>query len=251
MAISEWKRSLFNSAMAVSVILVLAILLRTFWVYHLFEFSDGMDMISVLVYPLALSTFLPFACIFPMLPYACSFLEEMNSGYSNYIVLRCGVGSYIRRKLFFTGLSGGIALLVPFGMLFVMVACVFRDVTIDNFPYMYIGTIWEPYLMVGGGRMMLLMRLMLIFMFGILWAEIPLMVSFIVSNRYVVFIVTFVLYQLTWLLLPPQVNTAYLFRSDFSTYEMPIVLPYIVLGLYIILAAVVNALLMRKRIRGD
>ena len=55
---SEWKRSLFNSAMAVSVILVLAILLRTFWVYHLFEFSDGMDMISVLVYPFALRMFI-------------------------------------------------------------------------------------------------------------------------------------------------------------------------------------------------
>ena len=246
------KQSLINVRMAVSIILVFIILIRTFFVHDLFVLGKEMDVLTILTYPFAMSTFVPFACIFPILPYALSYLEEKNSGYYSHIVLRCGIGKYVGNKILFTGLSGGVSLAVPFAVLFIIADIIGQPTSEEYLPYMYMEKIWAPYIFIWGGKLVLIMRLVLIFLFGVLWSEIALCLSLIVCNRYVAFIVPFVIYQILWMLVPGVMNPVGLFRADMDKVgSVTMLTPYLIQVIVITVMIAVNIILMRKRVSDE
>ncbi len=248
----NFKRAILNVGMFFAIIMVFIILFRTFITYDLFNIGKEMDVISLLTYPFAMSTFVPFACIFPVLPYAFTYLEEKNSGYYKYILMRCGVKKYIFNKIFFTGLSGGISLLIPFTFIFIIAGVCSQQVSTEFFPYMYIGKIWEPYLYIFGGKLVLFLRLILIFLFGVLWAEIALLISTIISNRYIVFVVPFVIYQISWMILPGIINPVILFRADFDQREyINIVSPFFVQCIFIVAIIFILKSVLKKKVRYE
>ena len=243
----ECKKALKNPMMVVSVIITFIILLRVFFIYDLF--NTKMDYLTMFTYPIALSGFLPFAALLAILPYAFSYLEEKNSGYGNYIISRCGIKKYVVSKVLSVGVSGGVAMTIPFILIIVIVLLNGESVTTTNYPEMYVGRIWEPYLFIWGGKFIFLLRVLLIFMFGTEWAEIALFISVCYSNRYVVFIMTFVCYQLMWMILPTKINMTYLFRADFSRETMNIYTPYLIWCIYIMAICLLNYILMIKKMK--
>lgn len=250
--IKNLKKSFLNMGMFFSIIAAFIILIRTFFTYDLFNIGQEMDIISLLTYPFAMSTFVPFACLFPILPYAFTFLEEKNSGYYKYVLMRCSRKKYIFNKILFTGISGGASLVCPFAIIFLIADICSCDVSTEHFPYMYIDKIWGPYVFILGGRLVLLLRLVLIFLFGVLWAEIALFISTIVSNRYIVFIVPFVSYQISWMILPGIINPVMLFRADFDKSEyINIFTPYVVQCIIISLVIIVTMKLMKKKVKDE
>lgn len=245
----NFRQSLLNLGMAVAVIVPFILLIRTFFVYRLFTEGKNMDVLSLLTHPFALSTFGPFACIFPMLPYSFSYLDEKNSGYIKYIILRCSKRKYIFNKLFFTGLSGGVSMFLTFLVIFIIADVCAQDVSQAFYPYMYEGKIWEPYVMAWGGRLVLLMRLVLVFLFGVLWALVGLLVSTVIPNKYVSFILPFAMYQLGWMFLPGVINPHILLRADFDVRQgVTMSTPYLVQGAFIILVGILTVLMLKKRI---
>ena len=243
----ECKKALINPMMFISVFITFIILLRVFFIYDLF--NTTMDYLTMFTYPIALSGFLPFAALLAILPYAFSYLEEKNSGYGNYIISRCGIKKYIVSKVMSVGVAGGVAMTIPFILIIVIVLINGASVTRVNYPEMYEGRRWEPYLLIWGGKFILLLRLVLIFMFGAAWAEIALFISACYSNRYVVFIMTFVCYQLMWMILPTKINMTYLFRADYSQETMSIYTPYLIWCVYILVVCLFNYLIMIKKVK--
>lgn len=240
----ECKKAIKCPMMIISSVIAFVILLRVFFLYNLF--NTQMDYLTMLTYPLTLSGFLPFAAVFAVLPYAFSYLEEKNSGYVAYIITRSGKRKYITSKLLTVGLSGGVAEVLPFVLIAIVILINGESVTVSDYPEVYIGRIWETYMFMMGGKVVLLMRLVLIFMFGIFWAEVALLISVLYSNRYVVFVVTFVCSQFMWMILPPGINMFYLFRADFSRETMHIYTPYLIECVYILMVCVVTYILIKK-----
>ena len=82
-----------------------------------------------------------------------------------------------------------------------------------------------------------------------LLGEVALLISVLYSNRYVVFVVTFVCSQFMWMILPPGINMFYLFRADFSRETMHIYTPYLIECVYILMVCVVTYILIKKRLK--
>lgn len=74
---------------------------------------------------------------------------------------------------------------------------------------------------VGGGLLVLGLKLILAFVFGFLWALVPLAISAWVPNRYVTLIAPFVLYQCMWALLSgTPFNPVGLLRCDMGNMDL-------------------------------
>lgn len=233
-----------------SCLLVLIILFRPLISDGLLIVNKDQDMLTWLATPMAASGITPFICIFPTLPYAYSYLEEINCQYYKYVVSRCNHKKYKLNKIIFTALSGGASLLIPCMILFLIISLFGAD-TFEHFPYIYENMQWSPYLLIWGGRFVLLLKLINIFLFGCVWALIALLVSVIIPNRYIAFIVPFALYQAIWIITSNSkglgiLNPGALFRGD-TFLGMPLLLPHLIHLTAIIIIFITTYHLMQWR----
>ena len=98
-----------------------------------------------------------------------------------------------------------------------------------------------------GGRFVLLLKAILLFLFGVMWAELALLFSNIFKNRYVAYVLPFLAYELMWLVFPVGIwNPVYLVRSDFGR-EVSVLIPYLVDIGYIAILCFMNMALMKRR----
>ena len=125
--------SIFNGGMLLSIILSLLILLQSLSSAHIFSTDSNMDYLSITLIPLATSGYVPFACFFAVFPYAFSFLEEYNSGYIKYILLRMDRKRYLRQKIIAVSISGGVAMVIPFFFIFFLLQGQFFSLFIVHF----------------------------------------------------------------------------------------------------------------------
>lgn len=250
----NFKKSIFNIGMFISCAATFLILLRPLIFDGQIYINKEQDMLTWLTGPMGTSGYLPFASIFPTLPYAFSYLEEKNSGYIKHIISRIGLKKYKLNKIFFTALSGGLAVAVPCFILFLMLSGMGAEVSEINYPYMYADSQYAPYLFVWGGRFVLIIKLIIIFLFGCGWALIALLISLLVQNRYMAFIIPFAIYQFGWILLTGRVlwifNPACLFRGEVWA-GYPLLTPIYVHIFYITLIITAIWKLMQRRIADD
>lgn len=104
----NFKRSCLNGGMIAAVVIPLALFAEALYEGGLLQKTD-VDILSAYALPMALSNYLQFACLFPILPFALSYCEDKNSGYLKYILQRQGRKKYIRNRIFWCGISGGVA----------------------------------------------------------------------------------------------------------------------------------------------
>ncbi len=251
----NFKKSIINIGMLVSCIVTFIVLIRPLTGDGHLYINKDQDMLSLLTSPMGTSGYLPFASIFPTLPYAFSYLEEKNSGYIKHIVSRVGFRKYKINKIFFTALSGGLAVAIPCLVLFIMLSCMGAEVSDAHYPYMFADSQYAPYLYVWGGRFVLLLKLIIIFLFGCGWGLMALLVSLIVQNRYMAFIIPFAIYQLGWMLLQgPRIlwafNPAFLFRGEIWL-GYPLLTPIYVHLFYLTVIVIAIWKLMQRRIAND
>lgn len=248
------RRTFLNTGMLVAVVMPLIIFLMGMIEWGLIPpgKSDA-DVLSAYAEPMALTNYIQFACVFPALPFAFSYLEEKNSGYIKFIFSRMGREKYIRNKVFMVGLSGGIAAALPSLILFVYLIIVQNPTSMDSsspyYPALMEGMAWMPYTEIWGGAFVLLLKLILVFLFGIFWAEFTLLISMLVSNRYIVFAVPIAVYLLTWMLLPGKVaiiTPIHLLRGDFND-SYPVFMPFVVQLIYIAITAMLILLCFRRK----
>ena len=229
------KRSILNIRMLFVIVANFIILFVSLFEYGIIT-VDGKtpgttyDILTMYTIPFAISSFIIFAGIFPGLPYAFSYLEERNSGYLKYIRTRINIGKYAKYKVLFSGLSGGLSVMIPG----------------DN-GHIFKQLMWAPYMYIWGGRFVLLLKAILLFLFGAMWAELALLFSNIFKNRYVAYVLPFLAYELMWLVFPVGIwNPVYLVRSDFGR-DIPVFIPYLVDMGYIVILCLINMVLMKRR----
>ncbi len=212
----ELKRAVCNRYMVLGIFISIIILGQTF-----FEYGVGMkttDVLSIIVYPMALSGFTPFAAVFPVLPFALSFAEEYNSGYIKFQMIRKSRKQYILEKIGVVSFSGAVLMVAVFGFVF-LAAIILGTPTVNDKSGFYEGMIWNPMLSVWGGKLVLLLKLILAAVFGAVWSSICLLISSVFPNRYVAFLGTFILYQGLWEVLQGKsYNPVYLLRGDTGNY---------------------------------
>lgn len=245
------KKSILNLRMLIVVVTSFLILLTSLFINGYIDFSNGIygggDLLNVYTVPFAMSSFVIFAGLFPGIPYAFSYLEERNSGYLRFIQLRMPRKKYARQKIFFTGLSGGISMLLPAIFIFIVIDLLSVDETPDNKTAIFETLVWGPWMYVAGGRLVLFFKAILMFLFGVMWSELALLISHIFRNKYVAFVMPFLIFELTWILFPiPELNPVLLIRGDFEL-GTPLIFMYAVYLVYIALLVIANWIMFRRR----
>ena len=92
---TEIRNAVCSWRMALAVFLVVAILTNPFYLdivflKNMWSYMSHYDVLDLITTPMALSGFVPFACIFPMLPCGTRFAEEYNSNYIRFTLPRSG-----------------------------------------------------------------------------------------------------------------------------------------------------------------
>jgi hypothetical protein len=216
---ADTKRAVWNYGMALSVVVVLFMFVRSCTI-ELID-MEHLDRLYIITIPMALSGFTPFASLFAVLPGSASFCDDYNSGYIKNIAIRVGWKRYAKGRIVSTAVSGGLAIALPMAILFIIVLLGALPTTgIQNYAEesgFYANSIWENLVYVGGGAYVLFLKTILGFVFGMVWALVGLAISAYIPNKYVTFLAPFVLYQALWVLLRKQwFNPVYLVRGDGS-----------------------------------
>lgn len=241
---SELKRAIANRYTALAIVVAACILCQAY-VQNQVGWKTQ-DVLSLIALPMALSGFTPFAGIFPCLPYSLRFVDEFNSGYIRFLLTRESRSDYIWKKILVTALAGGTMMLAAFTIVFIA-SLLLGNPTVSDASGFYSMSPWYPFLTIWGGKVVLLLKLVLSFLFGCIWSMVCLLVSAVFMNRYVAFVGTFVIYQGLWQLLPGNLfNPVYLLRGDYGGYSDFWVPAMIQIGMFVILFVMAAALMERK-----
>ncbi|MEG1884410.1 MAG: hypothetical protein RR224_11950 [Clostridia bacterium] len=186
-------------------------------IHEVLIYGKAASPMVLLSYPLALSSFTPFAPIFCYLPYAISFCRDVNADYHILIASRIGTKRYGMARSISVALSGGIVMGIIFSVtiLLCVLFAAYPD-TAETVDFMR-NTTWARagLLLVQNGLWVYLGRIALAFLFGALWALVGLAISTISPNRYVVLVAPFAIYQILWYILGSSMfNPLHMLRAD-------------------------------------
>ncbi len=196
--IQDLKRSIINPGFFVGIVFVLVILLPAAVLdtpldgsrSYLYGFGNVFHA----------SGFSPFAAVFPVLAYASVFCEEHNSGYLRMILHRTGFAGFMKVRAVTVGFSGGMMIAVPIAVicLIVYIGGV-PGIPTDSDEGLLAGTKiieaiikYGDWYVVGG-------KVVLGFLFGVLWALVGFAFAVWIPNRYVSLLAPFILYDALWL----------------------------------------------------
>lgn len=189
--LSTWglKAAVKEGALAAALGVILCICLDT-WDQVPFLWTAD-DAVDVFYYWFNAFTFGGFYSIFvtPMLaciPYAASFCEEYNSNMLRTLLAKADTKTYCISKSIVTALSGGMSLAAG-GSIFVLGASFFTELVNRNKLGEYSGLPYYKYMQEGNGIKYFAAVIFLLFLTGMLWSSVALLVSAYTHNRYVVF----------------------------------------------------------------
>ena len=248
LCMADFRRIIISSRFWVAFVIAMFILLRP--LYGTFGAEETASFLNLMTAPFGVSDFSPFAAVFAVIPFADSFCVDYLSGYINSTVTRIGVRRYSRQKCFTTALSGGI--LMGFVVMTTLCVCAFIATEPDTPETVYFlaGSLWDRMgLTLGYSRIVLaLLKILLGFLFGCLWALVGLCVSVFVTNRYVTLIAPFAIYQFLWFLLEESpFNPVYVFRGD-STLIPSFSFILIYQGSLIMICSIISIIGIRKKV---
>lgn len=235
------KRALSEKGFILGIALLVAVFINCFRQYVR---TDGsMSTWEIIIDAMALSGFGPFAAVFPALGYSSQFAQEYNSGYLKMITSRMSWKQYGKIRILSVGLSGGLIMAVPFSVLVVYAYAVGTH----EVPEFVKGTVMGWYLENYGSGYVLGFKVLLGFLFGVMFSLISFAFAVWSANRYVAMIAPFILYEALWALLPLKVmflNPIYMVRGDdLASYPLSAGMEMI----YIIIAVTAVWLGMKKR----
>ena len=221
----ELKNAVWNRYMFLSVSVAAFVLCLTFHTYQLW--NCGLDVLELIMYPMELSGFAPFAALFPVMPYSLRFADEFNSGFIRHVLIREKKKSYIRKKLFATAAAGGVMMAAAYSIVFLLAWSNGTPARLIGPEWSsYSNTIWYPLIPIWDGRLVLILRVLLVFLVGMVWAMMALLITTIFINRYVAVAVTFLVYQIWWLADSPY-NCVGLLHAGGPVYDWVYANPYV------------------------
>lgn len=230
------KRAFTGKLMWISIILLTGILVHGIITYTNIEPRVSSTYVYI-VNAMALSGFTPFAAIFPALGYSIRFCEEYNSGYFEMIISRTTWKKYGIIRMISVGLSGGITIGIPF-----FCVCIIGYVLgyhgIPQNGFME-GTQMVYYIERYGDFFVLGFKVLLGFLFGMLFALVSFAFAVWSCNRYITVIGPFILYEMMWFLFYdyPEINPIYLFRGDdLGSYPLSAFMELIYIGISIFIS---------------
>ena len=239
---TELKRAVCSWRMVLAVFLVLLILMNPFYMdvtfrNNMWSYMAGYDILDLITDPMALSGFTPFACIFPMIPCGTRFAEEYNSNYIRFTLPRSGRIRYISSKILTSLIAGGCVTASAFAILFIFLSIGGEPVTEETeISEFYLWTIWLPYARIWGGKLVLILKIILAFLHGAVWSLMALLV---------------VIYQVSWNILSGSIfNPVYLLRGDMGVYSA-LYVPYLIQMLVILLLVVLNGVFLWRKCDGN
>lgn len=254
---TELKRAVCSWRMVLAVFLVLLILMNPFYMdvtfrNNMWSYMAGYDILDLITDPMALSGFTPFACIFPMIPCGTRFAEEYNSNYIRFTLPRAGRIRYISSKILTSLIAGGCVTASAFAILFIFLSIGGEPVTEETeISEFYLWTIWLPYARIWGGKLVLILKVILAFLHGAVWSLMALLVSAVYTNRYAALVIPFVIYQVSWNILSGSIfNPVYLLRGDMGVYSA-LYVPYLIQMLVILLLVVLNGVFLWRKCDGN
>lgn len=210
---------------------------------------NGLTLVSEVF---ALSVYIIFAGMFPGIPYGFSLLEERNSGYLRFILQRMSAKRYIQSKIFWVGISGAVSTFIPYLALAVPVWMLTVDSGVEPYQNLAFVLQWQQIALTYGEGMVYLLKGLLMVLFGILWAEVTLLLSLFVKNKYIAFVLPFVLFQLIWILIPNHdLNPVFLIRSDSTVDEWSLGWSFILFILYTVLVIIGIYFVFRRQVRNE
>ena len=210
------------------------------------NYYNGLTELGLLF---ALCSYCVFAGMFPGLPYGGSLLEERNSGFLYYVRQRISMKKYMRYKIFAVGISGAVSTAIPY----LCVAVPLKLATWGSPVPAYENDsefIWSRIVAMWGEMPVYILKGALMVLFGSVWAELTLLISMVIRNRYIVYILPFVIHQVLWNVLPPAVSPIYMIRYD-ADYNAPLAFPYFLFGIYIIGVVAAIWLLFGRQIKHE
>lgn len=244
----DMQRAFMDKMLWFSIIILTMILMHGMVTYTIMDRSAKISTYVYIVNAMALSGFGPFAAVFPSLGYPVRFCEEYNSGYYRMIQSRTGWKQYAIVRLVSVGISGGFIVGIPFACVCIIAYAVgVHGVPEDGF---LAGLQVVEYIEKYGDLFVLAFKVLLGFLFGMLFALVSFAFAVWSRNRYVTVIAPFILYETMWVVLYnyPVFNPIYLVRGDdLDSYPLSALMEMI----YIILAATVCWLGLRKRARNE
>lgn len=191
----EFKRAFFSKMMLIAVILSIGATLVGMFEYLLWLPYGGISVLYIFLSGYNMGNLNFLALLFPIvasLPFAGSYLEDMKSGFANYLHLRIKPKWYHIIRLFVNGVAGGFALFVgPFiGFVIVAIAKPIFAVPmllekIETVQYLQESGINSPWLMI-------LVILVMLFICGFIFATMSLGISTLIHNIYLSLLAPFI-----------------------------------------------------------
>ena len=244
------KRAICNKWM----VLACAVSIAIFYYEILFGWVPIREMIKEpeyynglgeMVYLYALCSYVIFAGMFPGLPYGSSLLEERNNGYLNYIKNRISLKKYMGYKVVAVGVSGAVSTFIPYLSVAVPFSFFTRKSSV-KFTQGFPDLIWSRVATMWSEPAVYILRGLLMVLFGILWAELTFLLSMIIRNKYIVYILPFVIHQILWITLPHAINPTFMIRYD-AEYNDPLIQPYLLFAIYTVCVILAIWLLFRRQ----
>lgn len=242
----DLRRAVGNKGVFFSILFLTYILVRGIWLNT--NFGNSVSTYEIIANAMALSGFSPFAVVFPVMGYATIFCGEYRSGYFRMISARMNWGVYGFLRMVTTGISGGIIIAIPFS-----VVCgigYFGGTPGMPANDLYEGTRMQYYLENYGDWYILIGKIILGFLFGVLWSLIGMAFSVWTCNRYIALFGPFILYELMWLFLYKIrfLNPIFLIRGDsLNSYPLSGLMEII----YIVITIVVIYFGLKRRMRYE
>ncbi|MGJ4851865.1 hypothetical protein ACH6CV_16625 [Bacillota bacterium Meth-B3] len=169
---TDLRMSLGNKWLYLTCLVVFCVLLRP-CIEPLTPLIDGradIDYITLTAHRSMFSGLMPFAVLFCVIPYACSFFDEMKSGFTRSALLHTTRRRYIAGKLLAVTVSGALALAIPYALTGAIGYALCQPVVAPQVPDFYVDTSWEPVLARWGGESMLLLQVLLAGLYGAVWS---------------------------------------------------------------------------------
>ncbi len=201
------KNTLSSINFLISVIFGFIFLMQPIYqnfIYFSFSEADKLEYPYILLFAVE-SNFGLFAPALASIPYSFSFADDINNGFSRYVLTRKSKASYLKEKIICSSIIGGLAVSIPVAFLIALSVIFGKPYLPENVPTdfdtLFEKTIFEDIQFVGGGLLICLIYFLLALIFGMLWSNVGLCVSAFIPNRYIAISFPIILYYGSGMLL--------------------------------------------------
>ena len=253
------KKSIINYKMLFAIVLSLGIFLyemiHNMCIFESLHNENKEDVLSILGSVYALSIYMYAAGMLPQLPYSFSLADEKRSGVLKFELIRYGYKKYFIEKVVAVALSGMITTSLPYLVVLIISFICGTPTTADNHIKVIDGLVWgELFKYQNGGAIILLLKGILLALFGVFWAELAFLISLFIYNKYITFILPFIIYIFLHVLsfdagLLKYANPKFMMRYD-EELGAPLILPFVCFGIYILLTILVSDIRFRRMVKN-